>query len=120
MHFLSLTLLFLASLPGFVLSVSNSTNTDTNTCNPAHNGLAAGTLQYTSDCNVTTWCNNGVCQNKGCRRDEFPLGYASSGNGKNILPPPKCSDDEFCPDEGSECVPKIRVGQPCQLDRDGS
>ncbi|KAI0305567.1 hypothetical protein B0F90DRAFT_1699104 [Multifurca ochricompacta] len=123
MLFLSPTLLFLFALPLSVLSVSNSTNTDTNTCNPAHNGLATGTLQYNSDCNATTWCDNGICRSKGCRRDEFPLGYSTGegrGNGKHINPPEKCSVDKFCPDEGSQCVPKTPVGQPCQFDRDDS
>ncbi|KAH9994931.1 hypothetical protein BJV74DRAFT_770047 [Russula compacta] len=123
MVFLSPTLLFLLSLPLLVFSITNSSKTDTNTCNPAHNGLASGSLQFTSDCNATTWCDNGVCRNRGCRRDEFPLGYdngGGSGNGKSIAPPPKCSVDEFCPDEGSQCVSKISVGQPCQFDRDDS
>lgn len=120
---LSPTLFFLLSLPLFVLSASNSSNSDTTTCNPAHNGLTTGTLQFGSDCNATTWCNNGQCQPKGCRKDRFPLGYdtgGSKGNGKHILPPSLCSSDEFCPDEGSQCVPKIAVGQPCQFGRDGS
>ena len=117
------SLIFLFSLPVLVLSATNASNSDTFTCNPAHNGLATGTLQFASDCNVTTWCNNGECQRKGCRRDEFPLGYdtgGSRGNGKHIPPPPLCPASEFCPDEGSQCVPQIAVGQPCQFDRDGS
>jgi guanyl-specific ribonuclease Sa len=64
-----------------------------------------------------------VCRKKGCRKDRFPLGYdtgESHGNGKQIAPPPLCPVTQFCPDEGSECVPKIAVGQPCQFDRDGS
>jgi hypothetical protein len=123
MVLLSPTLFFLFSLPVLVLSATNSSNTDTDTCNPAHNGLATGTLQFTSDCNVTTWCNNGECQKKACRRDQYPLGYdtgTSHGNGKNIPPPPLCPAHEFCPDEGSQCVPQIAVGEPCQFDRDGS
>ncbi|KAH8994002.1 hypothetical protein EDB92DRAFT_1934423 [Lactarius akahatsu] len=123
MHFISPTLFFLLFLPVSVLSVANSTDTNTDTCNPSHNGLATGTLQYNSDCNATTWCDNGVCRNKGCRRDEFPLGYItgdSRGSGKRIDLPQKCSVDEFCPDEGSQCAPKIQVGQPCQFDRDDS
>jgi hypothetical protein len=122
MIFISPSLLLLLSLPISVLSVANSTNVDTNTCNPAHNGLATGTLQYNSDCNATTWCNNGVCQDKGCRRDEFPLGYSTgdTASGKIIEPPPKCPVDQFCPDEGSQCAAKIQVGQPCQFDRDDS
>jgi len=31
-----------------------------------------------------------------------------------------CPETEFCPDEGSQCVRKIAVGQPCQFDRDDS
>lgn len=118
------TLVFIFSLPLSVLSVANSSNTDTNTCDPAHNGLATGTLQFNSDCNSTTWCDNGQCRAKGCRRDRFPLGYDTSagsrGNGKRIQAPTLCRDAEFCPDEGSQCIPKIAVGEPCQFDRDGS
>ena len=120
---LSPTLFCFLFLPVLVLSATNSSNSDTTTCNPSHNGLASGTLQFTSDCNATTWCNNGQCQPKGCRKDQYPLGYntgGSVGNGKHILPPPLCPSDKFCPDEGSECVDKIAVGQPCQFDRDGS
>ncbi|KAH9039576.1 hypothetical protein EDB85DRAFT_2072419 [Lactarius pseudohatsudake] len=98
MLFISPTLFFLLSLPVSTPATS-------------HNGLATGTLQYNSDCNATTWL----------RRDEFPLGYItgdSRGSGKRIDLPPKCSVDEFCPDEGSQCASKIQVGQPCQFDRD--
>lgn len=115
------TLLLIFSLPLSALSATNSSNTNTNTCNPAHNGLATGTLQFNSDCNATTWCDNGQCRAKGCRKDRFPLGYGTdSGSRTQIVPPPLCQDTEFCPDEGSECMPKIAVGQPCQFDRDGS
>lgn len=118
------TLIFILSLPLSVLSATNSSNSNTNTCDPAHNGLASGTLQFNSDCNATTWCDGGQCRAKGCRKDRFPLGYGtdsgSRANGKQILPPELCKDTEFCPDEGSQCTPKIAVGQPCQFDRDGS
>jgi hypothetical protein len=123
MVILSPTLIFLFSLPVLVLSATNSSNSDTPTCNPSHNGLTSGSLQFSSDCNATTWCNNGECQPKACRRDRFPLGYdtgGSVGNGKHIAMPPLCAADEFCPDEGSQCVKKIAVGRPCQFDRDGS
>ncbi|KAI9456623.1 hypothetical protein F5148DRAFT_984406 [Russula earlei] len=124
MVLLSPTLILFFSLPVLVLSSANTSQADTRTCNPARNGLASGTLQFNSDCNVTTWCNNGRCEKKGCRRDLFPLGYntggGSIGNGKNIPPPAFCADTEFCPDEGSQCVPQIAVGQPCQFNRDDS
>jgi len=115
--------LFFFSLPLLVFSAANSSNSDTTVCNPAHNGLVSGTLQFSSDCNSTTWCNAGTCQNKGCRRDRFPLGYdngSGRGNGKHITPPSLCHTSEFCPDEGSQCISKLAVGQPCQFDRDGS
>jgi hypothetical protein len=120
---LSPTFICLLFFPVLVLSAANTSNANTDTCDPAHNGLASGTLQFASDCNATTWCNNGRCQPKGCRRDRFPLGYdtgGSKGNGKHIPPPPLCASDEFCPDEGSQCISKINVGEPCQFDRDGS
>ncbi|KAI0063657.1 hypothetical protein BV25DRAFT_402475 [Artomyces pyxidatus] len=122
MLFLSPTLLFLISVPLAAYAQSNSTDTNTDTCNPAHNGLATGTLQYNSDCNATTWCNNGVCENKQCRREEFPLGYPTGSgpirNKKNITLPDKCPIGQFCPDEGSSCQDILPVGSACQLDRD--
>ncbi|ETW80398.1 hypothetical protein HETIRDRAFT_321297 [Heterobasidion irregulare TC 32-1] len=107
MFLLSPTLLFLFSL----LSLAHGQDTDT--CDPAHNGLRTGTLQYSSDCNATTWCNNGKCDPKGCRKDEFPLGWPDS-----IDLPTRCNSSSFCPDEGSECLLKMPVGSACQFDRD--
>ncbi|KAI0035876.1 hypothetical protein K488DRAFT_76341 [Vararia minispora EC-137] len=96
----------------------------TYTCNPARNGLATGTLQYVSDCNATTFCQaDGTCAAKGCRRDEFPLGYPQGGfkaDGVPLPTPPKCDNGQFCPDEGSSCQSLIAVGGQCQLDRDDS
>ncbi|TFY70183.1 hypothetical protein EVG20_g2833 [Dentipellis fragilis] len=108
----SLTMLLPSTLL-FLLSLPLAWATPTDTCNPARNGLTSGTLQYRSDCNATTWCNNGVCQPKGCRKDEFPLGWP-----KNITLVDKCKSGTFCPDEGSSCQPLIPVGSPCQFDRD--
>ena len=109
MFLLSPTLLFLSSL----LSLAHGQDTDT--CDPAHNGLRTGTLQYSSDCNATTWCNNGKCDPKRCRKDEFPLGWPDS-----IDLPTRCNSSSFCPDEGSECLLKMSVGSACQFDRDGA
>ncbi|KZV69526.1 hypothetical protein PENSPDRAFT_580767 [Peniophora sp. CONT] len=99
-----------------------STTTDTDTCDPSHNGLATGTLQYVSDCNATTFCNSdGTCKPKECRRDEFPLGYPLSGikaNGFKLEAPDKCDKGKFCPDEGTGCQDQLAVGSACQLNRD--
>ena len=106
--FLSVPLLsLLATVP--LVAADN-----TDTCDTSHTGLRVGTLEYTSDCNATTWCNNGVCENKGCRIDEYPLGWPNS-----IAMPDRCGTGEFCPDEESECLPKLVVGSACQLNRDG-
>lgn len=119
--------LFLSTLLSFAYlpyAVHATTGHPTDTCNPAHNGLATGTLQYVSDCNSTTWCTAaGSCIPKGCRRDEFPLGYPPKIepqiDGVFWPLPDKCNSTQFCPDEGSDCQNKIDVGGPCQLDRDG-
>ncbi|KAI0318266.1 hypothetical protein OF83DRAFT_1116899 [Amylostereum chailletii] len=122
------TLFFLAVVPILAFaqdstSTANSpVSTNTDTCDPGHNGLATGTLQYVSDCNSTTFCDsNGVCQPKGCRRDTFPLGYPPGGvkaDGWPLPTPDKCDKDSFCPDEGTSCQPLLAVGSDCQLDRD--
>ncbi|THH17339.1 hypothetical protein EW146_g3457 [Bondarzewia mesenterica] len=106
MYLLASTFLLLASVLS-VLAV------DTTTCDTLHNGLRTGTLEFTSDCNVTTWCNNGSCVPKGCRKDEFPLGWPD-----NINMPTRCNSSSFCPDEESECIPKLTVGSSCQFNRD--
>lgn len=105
--FLSLPLLSLLAVASFVAA------DDTDTCDTANTGLRVGTLQYTSDCNATTWCNSGTCQNKKCRRDEYPLGWPS-----NIDMPDRCGTGTFCPDEESECLPQLAVGSACQFNRD--
>lgn len=56
-----------------------------------------------------------TCQPRGCRKDEDPFGYDVE---VDVLPP-KCADDEFCPDEGSACQDLVPLGGACQLDRDG-
>jgi len=101
------TLLFLSFLPFTVLG------DPTDTCDPTHNGLTDGTLEFKTDCNVTTWCDNGTCKPKGCRKDEFPLGWPS-----DIDPPNRCGQGTFCPDEESDCQSLLTVGSGCQLDRD--
>jgi hypothetical protein len=106
--FLSLSLIPLAG--------TASTNKNANgSCLQSHNQLQAGTYQLTTDCDDTKYCDaSGVCQPKGCRRDEFPLGYAQ---GAQL--PPRCKPDEFCPDEGDKCQNLLAVGNACQLNRDG-
>lgn len=84
------------------------------TCSSANNRLQIGTYQFYSDCDIQTYCSSaGVCELKGCRRDQFPFGYA-----QNATLPPKCPSDQFCPDEGDACQPLLAVGSPCQLNRD--
>lgn len=85
-------------------------------CNPGNNRLQTGTFQFWSDCNSVTFCSDqGICENKGCRSDDFPFGYPKNSGDL----PPKCPKGQFCPDEGSECQDILPVGSPCQLNRDG-
>ncbi|GHJ90397.1 hypothetical protein NliqN6_6799 [Naganishia liquefaciens] len=85
-------------------------------CSQSNNRLDANTGNFISDCDARTFCNDqGVCEARGCRKDDYPYGY----NGVAWLDLPRlCPMDQFCPDEGSTCQDKIPVGQPCQLNRD--
>src|SRR5260221_6481503 len=86
---------------------------------------------------------NGICVRRRCRRDNYPFGYARFGGvtngvaevprvmvkGKLVLAadddplmqaklPPLCPLDNFCPDNGSGCHPKLGSGGTCELGRD--
>ncbi|KEP51173.1 putative Gtr1/RagA G motif protein [Rhizoctonia solani 123E] len=83
-------------------------------CDPSRNRLSAETRKFSSDCDAMTYCSTeGVCQPKGCRRDEFPFGYAP-----DVTIPPMCPRDQFCPDEEDMCLPAMSPGSICQLNRD--
>jgi hypothetical protein len=84
-------------------------------CSVNNQRLQIGTYQFSGDCNSVTFCNSsGLCDHKGCRRDEFPFGYS---NPQDI--PDRCSSGMFCPDEEDACQPLLAVGSPCQFNRDG-
>ncbi|KAJ3523185.1 hypothetical protein NM688_g8768 [Phlebia brevispora] len=84
-------------------------------CSLEHQRLELGTYQFMTDCDSMTFCNStGQCDWKGCRRDEFPLGYDNT----TVPLPPKCDTGSFCPDEEDACQPVLAVGSPCQLNRD--
>ncbi|KAJ7595660.1 hypothetical protein C8J56DRAFT_922871 [Mycena floridula] len=85
-------------------------------CSQGNNRLQAGTFQFFSDCNSVTFCaDNSTCLPKGCRKDDFPFGYAQDSH----LIPPQCDTSvQFCPDEADACHDLIPVGQKCQLNRD--
>jgi hypothetical protein len=45
------------------------------TCSQANNRLDVKTGNFLSDCDARTFCNaQGVCQAKGCRKDDVSLG----------------------------------------------
>jgi hypothetical protein len=108
---LSLTLVLFASYQAvYAGSVNNGGN-----CSISDNKLQTGTYQFWSDCNSVTYCTDqGTCVPKGCRKDEFPFGYAQGA----VLPPECTSKGQFCPDEGSSCQDLLPVGSACQLNRD--
>ncbi|KAJ7733757.1 hypothetical protein DFH07DRAFT_132432 [Mycena maculata] len=83
-------------------------------CTQADSRLQIGTYQFFDDCDSVTYCaSNGTCLLKGCRKDEFPFGYAT---GATL--PPLCPSGQFCPDEADVCQAQLTVGSPCQLNRD--
>ncbi|KAF8973317.1 hypothetical protein BDZ97DRAFT_1780804 [Flammula alnicola] len=111
MRLLPLTLVLFASLQEILAGSFNKGDN----CTTGSNRLQTGTFQFWSECNSVTFCSdNGTCVPKGCRKDDFPFGYAQGAT--NI--PDKCDKGEFCPDEGSSCQPVLDVGSPCQLNRD--
>ncbi|TFK75273.1 hypothetical protein BDN72DRAFT_832127 [Pluteus cervinus] len=84
-------------------------------CSQGDNRLQAGTYQFWSDCNSQTYCAaNNTCVARGCRRDDFPFGYAQ---GSDHIPD-KCERGQFCPDEMDACQTLLSVGSACQLNRD--
>jgi len=103
------------SLTLFLFLLSERTLADLNgPCSQANNKIQVGTLQLESDCGFTQFCNaQGTCQDKGCRKDLFPLGY---GKEQNL--PPQCPKGQFCPDEEDACQTLLPVGSACQLNRD--
>lgn len=108
----SLTLVLFASY--YQLTYAGSVNSGGN-CSLEQSKLQPGTYEFWSNCDSVTYCNEqGICTPKGCRKDQFPFGYAV---GATL--PPQCSSTQFCPDEGSGCLDLLAVGSPCQLNRDG-
>jgi hypothetical protein len=84
-------------------------------CSVSNNRLQIGTYQFHSDCDAQTYCSSqGICELKGCRKDQYPFGYPA-----DATLPPKCPSGQFCPDEGDACQPWLPVGSACQLNRDG-
>jgi len=86
-------------------------------CSVNNNRLQLGTYEFSTDCNPLTFCNpqTNKCEKRGCRRDEFPFGYAPFAD-----LPPRCGEGQFCPDEQDSCQDKLPVDSNCQLNRDGT
>jgi len=111
MYILPITLVFSTSLG---LLVSAGSQTHGQNCTVLNNRLETGTLQFYSDCDAQSYCSGqGVCERKGCRKDQYPFGYVQEDD-----LPPKCPAGQFCPDEADACQPLLPVGSTCQLNRD--
>ncbi|KAJ1307793.1 hypothetical protein OPQ81_001878 [Rhizoctonia solani] len=107
-------LVLLLLLSGSAYAQDSSKRHRGESCDPTRNRLNPETKKFSSDCDGMTFCSpEGVCQPKGCRRDEFPFGYDP-----NITLPPMCPKDQFCPDEEDMCLPVMSPGSTCQLNRD--
>ncbi|KAG1734736.1 uncharacterized protein EDB91DRAFT_1146585 [Suillus paluster] len=103
--------LFFSSWHTFVYAGSQAKGQN---CSVSNNRLEIGTYQFHSDCDTQTYCSSqGTCELKGCRKDQYPFGYAPDAE-----LPPKCPSGQFCPDEGDGCQPWLPVGSACQLNRD--
>jgi len=110
MYSLFLTLLLFIFSP----AVNGGNSTQGQPCNVGNSRLQIGTYQFWDECNVLTFCSEkDICEPKRCRKDEYPFGFP-----RNSEFPPKCPKGQFCPDEGSDCQPLLRVDSPCQLNRD--
>ncbi|KAH9949932.1 hypothetical protein B0H21DRAFT_803618 [Amylocystis lapponica] len=104
----------LLSLFPLLLLVECGSVSQDGACSTLGDGLDTA-FKFQSDCDDKTFCSgiNGTCQERRCRRDEFPFGY----DPRDILPA-LCPRGTFCPDEGSGCKPLVPAGQACQMNRD--
>ncbi|KAF9222537.1 hypothetical protein BS17DRAFT_783008 [Gyrodon lividus] len=110
MWLLPLTLVF----SSYYLLVDAGSQSHGQSCSSGNNRLQIGTYQFYSDCDAQTYCSQqGICELKGCRKDQYPFGYA-----ENATIPPRCPSGQFCPDEADACQPLLPLGSPCQLNRD--
>ncbi|KAF8312482.1 hypothetical protein DL93DRAFT_2042058, partial [Clavulina sp. PMI_390] len=82
-------------------------------CNPALTRLDAATHKLLSDCGDKAYCNNGTCEQKGCRQYDHDITY-----GPNDYIPPFCPSGTYCPDVQNSCQPLLPLGASCELDRD--
>ncbi|PWN38406.1 uncharacterized protein FA14DRAFT_115984, partial [Meira miltonrushii] len=86
-------------------------------CNVSNSLLLTASNQLMTDCGYLAWCDptTSKCAARGCRREDYPFGFSTV---ERSLWPPKCDEEQFCPDEGSLCMYKIALGGACQLNRD--
>jgi hypothetical protein len=111
MHLLPFTLVF----SSWYTLVHAGSQTKGQSCTVSNNRLQIGTYQFYSDCDAQTYCSSqGICELKGCRKDQYPFGYSP-----DATLPPKCPSGQFCPDECDACQPWLPVDSACQLNRDG-
>ncbi|KAJ8589322.1 hypothetical protein M405DRAFT_738777 [Rhizopogon salebrosus TDB-379] len=110
MHLLPFTLVF----SSWYTLVHAGSQTKGQSCTVSNNRLQIGTYQFYSDCDAQTYCSSqGICELKGCRKDQYPFGYSP-----DATLPPKCPSGQFCPDECDACQPWLPVDSACQLNRD--
>ncbi|KAF9260237.1 hypothetical protein L218DRAFT_932835 [Marasmius fiardii PR-910] len=85
-------------------------------CSGSNDHLDPHSHRLVTDCSDHYYCTapqNGMCEPRNCRRDEFPFGYSE----QDTLPP-MCRSGMFCPDEGSGCRAQVEPGEACQTNRD--
>ncbi|KDQ52677.1 hypothetical protein JAAARDRAFT_138239 [Jaapia argillacea MUCL 33604] len=103
-------------LCSFLAYALGGTVTEGGSCSASDNHLEPASHKFLTDCDDKTFCSgttNGTCVPRRCRADEFPYGFQPG----DVLPS-MCSQGSYCPDDGSQCVPLIAAGQPCEMNRD--
>jgi len=109
------TLLPLLSLNALIAPVWAGSNSKGMNCSQSASKLQAGTYEFWSQCDSLTYCAaNSTCLLRGCRVNQFPLGYPQDDPSL----PSMCKQGMFCPDEMDACLPQMQVGSACQLNRD--
>ncbi|XP_006459690.1 hypothetical protein AGABI2DRAFT_65529 [Agaricus bisporus var. bisporus H97] len=110
---------------GFLLTFARLDSAIGN-CNPLHDRLDPISHKFVSSCPDSMYCapldgtvalQEGICQPRVCRRDEYLFGFSS-----NDTLPPLCPrhgpGSYFCPDNGGGCQVAKPPGSDCELARD--
>ncbi|RCH80980.1 hypothetical protein CU098_007222, partial [Rhizopus stolonifer] len=76
-----------------------------------------GTFEYNDSCkNIYLFCDSTTrtCNYKGCSNSDYIKKWDIT-----LRPiPTRCDNTSYCPDDNSQCTPRVSVGSHCELQRD--